>query len=59
LEQWPMLWEKVARLFHRADALNLDRAHVLLLVLSELAGGAPEKAGPPASSQPGGLDAVG
>lgn len=59
LEQWPRLWEKVARLLQRADALNLDRSHVVLLVLSDLANAPLEEVEPPAPFASGGLHVVG
>lgn len=58
LDRWAALWEKVARLVGRADALNLDRGHVLLHVLSEMAG-SPRDRDPFALPRSQGLDAVG
>lgn len=37
LDRWAGLWEKVGRLVGRTESLNLDRTHVLLLVLAEIA----------------------
>jgi DNA polymerase-3 subunit delta' len=58
LDRWAALWEKVARLVGRADAVNLDRGHVLLHVLSEMAD-SPRDHDPIALSPSRGLDAAG
>lgn len=58
LDRWAALWEKVARLVGRADAVNLDRGHVLLHVLSEMAD-SPRDHDPVALSPSRGLDAAG
>ena len=58
LDQWAMLWEKVARLLRRADVLNLDRNHVLLLALGDMTG-RPRGATWSDPALRGGFDAVG
>jgi hypothetical protein len=54
------LWDKVARLAARADAVNLDRFHVLLHVLTLLAAppGESDRA-PPDGALLGGSHALG
>jgi DNA polymerase-3 subunit delta' len=37
LDQWALLWEKMARLFARADSANLDRRQVVLTAFLDLA----------------------
>jgi DNA polymerase III subunit delta' len=60
LDRWPGLWDKVARLAARADAVNLDRFHVLLHVLTLLAAppGESDRA-PPDGALLGGSHALG
>jgi DNA polymerase III subunit delta' len=60
LDRWAALWEKIARLAARADAVNLDRFHVLLHVLTLLAAVPGEGELPPPDGVPlGGHHALG